>query len=439
MRVLLVCHGYPPDGIAGVERLSAQTAEALARRGHEVTVLTARPGERPASPVLRRDTRAGIPVVAVAGGASTPEAFPGHEPRLETIFERMLVETAPDVVLATHLMHHSPGYVRVAHRLGIPFALELHDFFMLCPRAHLLRRNGDLCGGPEGGSACARHCFGDQHDPQLRWSLRSESFAAAVRDADAVLAPSRLVADAFSSRRGGAEISVVPNAVADFGPVLRTESDRGGPLHLASIGVTVEHKGFQTVVEALRLARLPAVRYTIFGAALAPLCFDLLRAGDEIEGLELRLYDRFEPHHLPVLLADVDALAIPSLVPETYSIVAREGLACGIPLIAAAIGALPEAVREGENGWLFEPGDAAGLALLLQRLDRDREMLARAAQGADEEAVVSVSQRTDAVESILRSAVAGGPRDDAPGRDELGLMREALVESDASRGRGQAP
>ena len=38
MKVLLVCHGYPPTGVAGVERLTAQVAGELTARGHEVTV-----------------------------------------------------------------------------------------------------------------------------------------------------------------------------------------------------------------------------------------------------------------------------------------------------------------------------------------------------------------------------------------------------------------
>jgi glycosyltransferase involved in cell wall biosynthesis len=435
MKVLIVCHGYPPDGVAGVERLSAQTAETLSSRGHEVTVLTRQPSEWPATLALRRDTRAGVPVVSIAGGGSTGEAFPGYEPSLERIFERMLAEASPDAILATHLMHHSPGYVQVAHRWGIPVVLELHDFFMLCPRAHLLRRTGDLCEGPEGGSACASYCFGDQPDARLRWGLRSQSFAEALRDADAVLAPSRSVVDAFASRRGEGQIQVVPNAVADFGPVLRPEAEaHRSPLRLASIGVTVEHKGFQTVVSALRLAGLPASSYIIFGVALPPLAAELQEAGDEIPGLELRLFNGFQPEHLPALLAEVDAMVVPSLVPETYSIVAREAFACGIPVIASAIGALPEAIRDGENGWLFEPGDASGLAMLLRRLDHDRSLLRRAAEQARNEDVITSAGRTDAVEAILRSAVERGPRDRGPETSELPLMREALIEADVRQG-----
>jgi glycosyltransferase involved in cell wall biosynthesis len=432
MKVLLVCHGYPPTGVAGVERLTAQTAGELSERGHEVTVLTRQPSKAPATLALRREIRDGVPVVSIVGADSTFERFPGHESALDRIFERMLIELLPDVVLVTHLLHHSPGYVEVAHRWGVPVVLELHDFFMLCPRIHLQRRSGELCGGPEGGSACARHCFGDQADPELRWALRSRSFADAVRAADKVLAPSQFVAEAFAAARGhDRPIHVVDNAVAPLGPVLRPEPEPGAPLRLASIGVTVEHKGFQVVVEALRLAALPSASYTIFGVALPPLSGELHDAADRVPGLELSLANGFAPAHLPVLLADADVLVVPSIVPETYSIVAREAFACGLPVIASRIGALPTAIRPDDNGWLFEPGDATDLAELLRRLHHDRGMLRRAASGIRADDVTSVAARSDRVEALLEEASSHAVEHGEPrGTPELELMREALAVAD---------
>jgi glycosyltransferase involved in cell wall biosynthesis len=429
VRVLLVCHGYPPLGVAGVERVSAQTAERLTARGHDVTVLTRRPSEAPATLTLERDRRNGVPVVSIAGGGSTFGRFPGHEAALEQAFERVLLELDPELVLITHLLHHSPGYVNVAHRWGVPVVLELHDFFALCPRAHLQRVSGELCGGPEGGRACAVHCFADQRDAAARWSLRAHSFAQAVHDADAVLCPSRYVADRLAPLRGdAAPIAVLGNGVGPFGPVLRDPArDASEPLRLASIGVTVEHKGFHVVVEALRRARLPAARYTIFGLTAEPGASELRRAAKRVPGLELRLFGGFEPHMLPVLLADVDAVVIPSLVAETYSIVAREALVCGVPILASRIGALPDAVREGENGRLFEPGDASGLALLLQDLAADRAALRRLAAGIRDDDALPVQARADALKTLLRDVVARGPRGAREPAGDLTLVREALA------------
>jgi len=49
--------------------------------------------------------------------------------------------------------------------------------------------------------------------------------------------------------------------------------------------------------------------------------------------------------------------AIPSAI-ETQSIVTLEAMAAGLPIVAANAGALPELVKNGENGYLFKPGDS---------------------------------------------------------------------------------
>jgi glycosyltransferase involved in cell wall biosynthesis len=431
MRVLVVCHGYPPLGVAGVERLTAQVAEALSARRHQVTVVTRRPAE-PQGLVLERDTRGGVPVVTIAGGGTDFGRFPLREPALERIFERLLLELEPDVVLITHLMHHSPGYVDVAHRWRVPVVLELHDQFAICPRAHLQRRSGAACDGPEGGKACARYCFSEQHDARLRWALRSKSFAEALRSADEVVAPSRFLADQLAGVRGDeAPIRVLDNAVAELGPAPRSERDPNSPLELVSIGITIEHKGFQVAVEALRQAAIPA-RYTIFGIALQPGAGELRKAAEEAPNLELRLFGGFAPKFLPALLGDADAVLVPSLVPETFSIVVREAFACGLPAIASRIGALPEAIRDGENGWLFDPDDPTGLAELLCRIDEDRDLLRRAAEGARSSELVTVTARAARVERLLEEAVERGARSDETEGSELRLMREELVEAETA-------
>ena len=433
LRVLLVSHEYPPFGVAGVERHTEATAAGLAERGHEVTVLTRRSGPAPPHPTLQREMRDGIDVLTLAGGGARSAAFPGGTARLERWFERVVVEVDPDVVLITHLLDHSPGIVAAAQRWGVPVVLELHDFFVICPRVHLERVTGEPCSGPDGGRACAAHCFPGDRDPELRWALRARSYAEAVRAADIVLTPSRFLAGRLQALRADCTpIEVVDNAVRKLEPSPGRRRSSGQPLTLASIGVTTEHKGFRVVVDALRLAKLPAARYTILGRTLPLPVRQLRSAAIEVPGLDLRLFDRFDPGQLPALLAEVDALVIPSLVPETFSIVAREAFACGVPVIASRIGALPDAIRDGDNGWLFDPGSAADLAALLQRLDRDRGLIDSAAAGIRPSDTVGVDERSERIEQLLSRAVSDGCHlGTFEAESDLRTMREALARADA--------
>jgi glycosyltransferase involved in cell wall biosynthesis len=221
---------------------------------------------------------------------------------------------------------------------------------------------------------------------------------------------------------------VLDNAVAELGPVLRPERDPGAPLQLASIGVTTGHKGFHIVIEALRQAAIPA-RYTIFGIALQPGAEALRKAAAKAPDLDLRLFGGFPPSFLPALLADAEAVIVPSLVPETFSIVTRESFACGLPVIASRIGALPEAIHDGEDGWLFEPGDSTELAQLLLRMNENRGLLREAARRIRPSDLVTVTARTIRIERILEEVVARGARSEDSEGSELRLMREALVEA----------
>ena len=64
-------------------------------------------------------------------------------------------------------------------------------------------------------------------------------------------------------------------------------------------------------------------------------------------------------------------LALPSIWPETFSIVLREALSAGLPVVASRIGAIPEVIRDGENGLLVTPGSVDDLAAALARLARE--------------------------------------------------------------------
>jgi len=61
----------------------------------------------------------------------------------------------------------------------------------------------------------------------------------------------------------------------------------------------------------------------------------------------------------------IDVFVLPS-INESFSNSLMEAMACGCAVLASNVGGNPELVVHGDNGLIFEPGDAAGLAVELE-------------------------------------------------------------------------
>ena len=95
---------------------------------------------------------------------------------------------------------------------------------------------------------------------------------------------------------------------------------------------------------------------------------------------ELKIDDRVHflghVHDVPGLLAASDLFCYPSLADGLPNAVV-EAMAMGLPVIASAVGGIPELITDGENGLLVAPQDVRQLARSIARLLDDESLAAR--------------------------------------------------------------
>jgi len=105
----------------------------------------------------------------------------------------------------------------------------------------------------------------------------------------------------------------------------------------------------------------------------------------EVRALGLDHCVRFlgQRNDVPAIMGALDLLVINSRS-EAFPLVALEGMAAGVPVLATAVGGLPELIKHEQNGWLVPFGDEErlidGVASLLERRDLTAQLATEARQ-----------------------------------------------------------
>lgn len=136
----------------------------------------------------------------------------------------------------------------------------------------------------------------------------------------------------------------------------------------------VEQKALHNMIEALPAVReaFPDAQFLISGEG--PLREMLERTAAE-RGVADAVHFLGVRHDMDRFLAALDVFVLPSDW-EGLPMVVLEAMAAGCPIVASAVGGVPTAVRDGENGFTVPPADPAALARALLRLLGDEGLQA---------------------------------------------------------------
>src|SRR5438105_4286161 len=105
MRVLLVCHRFPPDAVAGVERYTQAVASRLAYLGDNVAVVTRRPTvPLDAISTIKEMLEDGTVIFRLVGGGVDRSDVFANGTALHERFLAIIEEARPDVIHVNHLV-----------------------------------------------------------------------------------------------------------------------------------------------------------------------------------------------------------------------------------------------------------------------------------------------------------------------------------------------
>jgi len=302
-----------------------------------------------------------------------------------------------DVAHVHHLTGVSVGILTHLEAAGIPVALTLHDYWLMCPRGQMWHRREEPCERVE-PRRCA-DCLQPTFPSWLADDVAEERVAEVhqqaldtLAQADLLITPSSRTLP-FFERLGvdPARFRVVQNGVDVAALAAVPPPVPEAPLRVAYLGSLIPSKGLHVLTAAfLRVwPRLPdGCRLDIHGNAMPYHGDDtyLDRVfGNLPEGAPIHYHGAYATGDLPRIMAGIDVVVVPALWEEAFGLTAREAMAAGRPVICSRIGGLQDAVEDGVQGWLVPPGDAVTLGDALERLAGDRQQLLRMAAAAGQQ------------------------------------------------------
>jgi glycosyltransferase involved in cell wall biosynthesis len=279
------------------------------------------------------------------------------------------------IIIRKILNYEKPDIIHIHTPIGLSFSVfsavkwqktpvifTIHDYFLLCPKIILLNAEKKCCTKP--------------HFICKLYRILTKILVNDVPDI--VIGPSNFVINVFKINKFFEKKTMI---VLPLGTLNFNEHPQKKSSHLiifSYIGGLNSEKGVYILLKAFCDIKNENIRLNIVGK------------GSDDENIKhfinqdnrIQFHGFKQNHELDMIFEATDIVILPSLCLETFGMTILESFCYGIPVIGSNIGAYPELIIEGYNGFLFEPGNVTQLQNFIKQVSTDPNLIIKLQKGA---------------------------------------------------------
>lgn len=379
MRILQINKFFYLKG--GPERYMFKLSELLRAKGHEIAFFSMRHDKNKASQWSqyfvknidynkRQNLKEQIKIFK--------NTLYSHE--AEKKISKLIDDFRPDIAHVHNFNHQlTPSILFALKRKKVPIVMTMHDYKLVCPSYSMLNhgRICELCKGKKFYHCFRTRCHKNSFNKSLAVTIESylhHNILDSYRFINYFICPSKFIMNKVREMGLRGNFVHLPHFVRSYEwkPLDGKESNK-----IVYYGRLSPEKGVWTLIEAVKEL---SVNLTIIGDGPLKNLIEERVKHDEIKNI--KLFGHLDGNRLVEEISKNTFLIIPSECYEVFGLVVIEAFALGLPVIGANIGGIPEAVKNGEAGLLFEPGNVENLRDKIKQLLADPDKVAQMGRNA---------------------------------------------------------
>jgi glycosyltransferase involved in cell wall biosynthesis len=303
----------------------------------------------------------------------------------------------PDIAYLLAIANYiSPSIIDTLHSNRIPVVMRLSDFNLLCP-AYTFFRNSQVCqecltNGLH--KAVSHRCLQDSRMVSLARviSMAYHRWINIYDKVDAFIAPSEFLMKVMIEAGFPSQKFIHLPSFAEIPEVVSTSCKER---YILYVGRLSKEKGIDILIRAFSIIQrtYPDIRLVIAGERTLE-CAYLKSLAQELKIERVYFIGFVENSKLSQVYSNAEFTVVPSLWFENTPMSVYESHSYSKAVISSRIGSLPEQVKDGINGLLFEPGDPVDLAEKISLLLDNPDLAVKMGRQARERLVEELSPQS---------------------------------------------